>query len=80
MGRAAKRLGQLLRSTDERVALAAARSVLELGTRLREAVEWEERLTSLEERIKDMISKGTGQRFGLADNYRSFLPGEKNHE
>jgi hypothetical protein len=44
MAQAADRLKALLDSDDERVALAAARAVLEFGHRLREQVELEERV------------------------------------
>jgi hypothetical protein len=50
MAGAARTLGLLSRrGRSEAVRLAAARSVLELGTRLREHVELEERLAALEE-------------------------------
>jgi hypothetical protein len=41
-------LWTLLSSSDERVRLAAARSILEIGPRLREQVDLEERLARLE--------------------------------
>jgi hypothetical protein len=46
---AADRLRVLVDSHDERVALGASRSVLELTTKLRESLEWEQRLSALEE-------------------------------
>jgi hypothetical protein len=54
--RAARELGALLKDSDARVRLSAARSVLELGTKLRESCELEERLAELEKRLAD--SKG----------------------
>jgi transposase len=48
MTRAATRLRKLLASTDEQVALRAARAILELGPKLRDAGEIEDRLTKLE--------------------------------
>jgi hypothetical protein len=50
-GMAADRLRELLSAQSEAVALSAARSILELGTRLREATEVEERLSALEDRL-----------------------------
>jgi transposase-like protein len=46
-----------LKAKSETVKLGAARSLIELGTKLRESVELEERLQALEERIE---SKGEG--------------------
>ncbi len=46
---AAQTLRDLLRASSESVRLGAARSVLELGSRLRESVELEERLSRLEQ-------------------------------
>ena len=48
---AADTLRGLLKADSDAVKLGAARSLLELGTKLREAVELEERLTDLERRI-----------------------------
>lgn len=52
MGAAAKKLRRLLASADERVALSASRSVLELAQALRQAEEFEARLAALEERAQ----------------------------
>jgi HEAT repeat protein len=51
MAEAADTLRQLLHAKSEPVRLGAARSILELGNRLREAVELEQRLAELEERL-----------------------------
>lgn len=48
MTAASTKLRQLLDATDERVALSAARSILELGIKLRDAVELETRIAALE--------------------------------
>jgi HEAT repeat protein len=53
MTSAANVLRQLLAAESENVRLGAARSLLELGVKLRESVELEERLQSLEERMKE---------------------------
>jgi hypothetical protein len=50
MAEAADVLRQLLAAKGESVRLGAARSLLELGVKLRESVELEERLCALEER------------------------------
>ena len=50
MAEAADVLRQLLAAKSESVRLGAARSLLELGVKLRESVELEERLLALEER------------------------------
>jgi hypothetical protein len=50
MADAAQTLRGLLGAESESVRLAAARSIVELGCRLREAGELEERLTALEEK------------------------------
>jgi len=46
---AADSLRKLLQAKKETVRLSAARTILELGNRLREAVEFEQRLSALEE-------------------------------
>lgn len=51
MGEAADVLRQLLAAESESVRLGAARSLLELGVRLRESVELERRLAELEQRF-----------------------------
>jgi hypothetical protein len=53
MTEAADTLRKLLRAEGESVRPGAARTILELGNRLREAVELEERLSALERRIAD---------------------------
>lgn len=53
MSEAADVLRGLLAAESESVRLGAARSVLELGVRLRESVELEQRLRDLEERSAD---------------------------
>jgi hypothetical protein len=50
--RAARRLSQLVKSDDERVALGAARSVLGLTKTVQEAVEFEERIAAIEQRLR----------------------------
>jgi hypothetical protein len=50
MADAAARLRQLLDAQSEAVRLGACRALLELGVKLRESVELEERLQALEER------------------------------
>ena len=52
---AAQTLRDLLRASSESVRLGAARSVLELGSRLRENIELEERLSALEQ----LLEKGS---------------------
>ena len=49
--RAAAKLRQLLRSEDEKIALGAARAILEAAPRLREAGELAERVEELERRL-----------------------------
>ena len=51
MAAAADTLRQLLKAESESVRLGAARSLLELGVKLRESVELEERLATSEERL-----------------------------
>jgi hypothetical protein len=51
MSEAADVLRQLLAARSESVRLGAARSLLELGVRLRESVELEQRLADLEQRL-----------------------------
>src|SRR5262249_44209430 len=51
MSRAADTLRRLLSADSDSIRLSAVRSLLELGTKLRESTELEERLTALEERI-----------------------------
>jgi hypothetical protein len=51
MAEAADRLRELLRADSESVCLGAARALLELGVKLRESVELEQRLAALEERL-----------------------------
>src|SRR5262245_50392798 len=51
MAEAADTLRQLLRADAESVRLGAARSMLELGNKLRESVELEQRLVELERRL-----------------------------
>jgi transposase-like protein len=50
-GKAADALAKLLRSESDSVRLQAARTILESGNRLREAVEVEQRLAAVEERL-----------------------------
>jgi hypothetical protein len=49
---AASRLGRLLESDNERVALGAARSVLGLTKTIQEAVEFEQRLAVIERQLR----------------------------
>lgn len=51
MSEAAKRLRTLLNGTSEGVQLAAAKAILELGVKLREAAEMEARVAELEARL-----------------------------
>lgn len=53
MTEAAGTLRKLLAADGESVRLGAARSILELGNKLREAVELEERLAALEQRMTE---------------------------
>jgi hypothetical protein len=53
MTAAADVLRDLLKAESESIRLAAARTMLDLGTKLREAVELEERLAALESRQGD---------------------------
>ena len=48
---AADRLRQLVDATDERVALAAAKELLAVSVRTREATDFEQRLADLEEQL-----------------------------
>jgi hypothetical protein len=51
MARAAGTLAKLLDAEHESVRLGAARALLELGVKLRETVELEQRLAAIEERL-----------------------------
>jgi transposase len=51
-GRAAAKLGKLLKSANERVSLQAAVKVLELGSRLRDDVDFDARLAEVERLLK----------------------------
>ena len=51
MGDAADMLRKLLAADSENVRLGAARSLIELGVKLRESVELEERITEIENRL-----------------------------
>ena len=52
---------KLLTAKSESVRLAAGRSILELGTRLRDALELEQRLFDLERRIEREHPQATGR-------------------
>lgn len=52
---AAETLRRLLNAESEAVCLGAARSVLELGVRLREATELAERLAEIERRVRELL-------------------------
>ena len=56
MAEAADTLRQLLKAEAESVRLGAARSILELGSKLREAVELEDRIGELEAIIEELQS------------------------
>lgn len=56
MTEAADTLRSLLAAESEAVRLGAARSTLELGSRLRESVELEKRISALEERQKESLT------------------------
>jgi HEAT repeat protein len=58
MAEAADVLRQLLAARSESVRLGAARALLELGVKLREGVELEERLRALEERALQQEAAG----------------------
>jgi hypothetical protein len=62
MTEAADTLRALLQAEAESTRLGAARSILELGNKLRDAVELEERLAALEKRLTEKNSNGTGTR------------------
>ncbi len=51
-GLAAAKIGCLIQSDDEKVALAAVKATLELGRSLRETEDLQERLAELEERLR----------------------------
>jgi len=53
MSEAAEVLRKLLAAESESVRLGAARSLLELGVKLRESVELEQRLADLEQQMED---------------------------
>jgi HEAT repeat protein len=59
MAEAADMLRQLLAAKSENVRLGAARSLLELGVKLREAVELEERVRLLEEQAAAATKRKT---------------------
>jgi hypothetical protein len=52
MSEGAEVLRQLLKARSETVRLGAARSMLELGVKLRESVEIEQRIATLEEQLR----------------------------
>jgi hypothetical protein len=54
-------LERLMTSTKDTVALGAARSVLELGQRLRESVELEQRIAALERRDMEQPATTWGE-------------------
>jgi hypothetical protein len=58
MTAAAATLRKLLKAEAETVRLGAARALLELGTKLRESAELEERLRALEEKAARVDGKG----------------------
>lgn len=60
MAEAADVLRQLLAAESESVRLGAARSLLELGVRLRESVELEERIATLERHAEEAGQMRTG--------------------
>jgi hypothetical protein len=53
MGEAASTLRELLNAAPPAVRLGAARSLLELGVKLRESIELEQRLTAVEARLSE---------------------------
>jgi hypothetical protein len=59
MARAAGTLAKLLDAEKESVRLGAARALLELGVKLRESVELEQRLAALEQRMSSQDKGGT---------------------
>ena len=58
---AVDKLRDLLSAGSDSVKLGAARSILELGTKLRESVELEQRLSELEQRIEQVHSEPIGR-------------------
>jgi hypothetical protein len=56
--RAAARLAELVKSDDERISLSAARSLLGLTKTVQEAVDFDERLAAIEQRLE---GKGGGR-------------------
>jgi hypothetical protein len=60
-GKAADTLARLLDSDNEKVALAAARGVLELGARLREVLDLHEQLQAHESRLAALEGGGDGE-------------------
>jgi hypothetical protein len=61
MNSAARKLAKLIASTDERIALSAARSILELRGKLHETDEFERRLSAVEQAVRrrSELSHGT---------------------
>jgi hypothetical protein len=59
MSEAVQTLRRLLTAEAESVRLAAARAILEVGHRLRDAVEVEDRLREVEERLDAAAREGT---------------------
>jgi hypothetical protein len=72
MTEAADTLRALLTAEGESVRLGAARSILELGNKLRESVELEERLSALEQRAE---GKSHVEPQGTAGPHRNGDPG-----
>jgi hypothetical protein len=58
MAEAADRLRELLRAESESVCLGAARALVELGVKLRESVELEQRVAALEARLPGAERRG----------------------
>lgn len=59
---AATTLGLLLKADSESVRCTAARAILELGTRVRETDEFEQRIAALEERLGEQQGPTTSRR------------------
>jgi hypothetical protein len=51
--KAALRLGELIGSNNEAIALGAAKAVLEIGSKIRDVLDFHGRLADLEKRIKE---------------------------
>ena len=67
---AARTLQKLLASQTDQVRLAAARSILELGTKLRETMELTERIEALEWQLQKQRSGQSGNDYAIGGGNR----------